>query len=251
MMGYINVETENFSSRVILGKHSETTPAASLDTNVTGVVLEGSYIEPKTFFDRLIDKANPDIQYKEVLELAKTSGMPIVAGEPAWKKSLYQEFRQHQLSTKESLLLVLFSLMSAHATNFLVKYAQEIEAGDSRVRWTNLCADLTVKTIPYMRINGPFKNLLMAQRVAALGDLQKSHGIKRPCIDIIVGVNHAKIVNALQMPEEDRLNSIAVNIANNIYVSSGSLRTINYMTYNSSRHKWVRNTFTDKRMKNF
>lgn len=246
-MSYINIETENCHARVILGRHSLTvTPEQIHGKTSKGLLLETSFTNHKDFFEKILGKKTPHQQYQDIVKFAQSLGIPLVAAEPTWNMDYYRFVDQS--SPVDKLFIILFHLMSVSASNQLLDYEGEVFATDQRVKRVKQCANLVRMTVPYMRINSGLKNYVMAQRVFAFADIQGATETQKPQLDLIVGINHVGVIDALTMDTEDRLVKILKDQNTARYIAPKQLALGHYCIYNPKRKKWEQKTFQDPKL---
>ncbi len=246
-MAYINIEAGGYSTRVILGAHDTTVPSKILQEGSTGIVLEGSFTNPKDFYDKILGKDTVAVQYHQVVDHAQRQRSSLIAAEPTWKMEYYQAFRD--MSFKDKLFLVVFGFLSKAASDELIAFEGEVSSDDPRLSKVRKWANLTSITVPYMRTNGPFKNHIMAQRLVAFSDSQKARGIRDPHLDLIVGANHVGVIDSLRMTTEERVRVIQENQHGRQYVTPQNLATGHFLVYDTKRNRWNPKTFQDSHLK--
>lgn len=246
-MAHISVDSESYSCRIILARHDKTVSPNELQPGSTGILLETSFTNPKHFAEHVLSKISPHIQYKEVVNYAQSLRIPLIAAEPLWSMEYYRLSRNFSL--KDKLFLVLFGYFSRSASNDLIGVPGEVPADDAKITKIKRYADLVSATVPYMRINGSFKNNMMAQRLTAFAEVQKAAGTKKPRLDLIVGANHIGVVNSLHMEPGMRVLKILDDNSGKQYVVPGNLAIGHYLVYNAARRVWNSKTFQDPKLK--
>lgn len=245
-MGYISLECENYSARIILGRHNEVTRAKQIRPTNSGILVEGFTDDPQIMFDRIVNGTDSDNQYSEIVDSAKNLKIPIVAAEPTWKPITI--FYTNRFSRKDSLIFIALGLISNFTADQLIKHEGEISSKDPKLVILKKLSDLTISYVPCMKLIGETRNFLMAQRTYALAENLHRLGVKNPQLDLVVGANHVGIIDSLRMEANNRVSEILNNRFCKALIEPADLPRIHGIQYNRFMDMWQRLIFEDSRL---
>lgn len=262
-MAYINLEFERADVRVILERHNKPITANQLPANCTGILEEGMFVHPFMITWSLsgeLDDSEYGNHHFNLIEQAKQTAIPIVSAEAPIKMAskFYTSFSHigKQGNPRERLILIANLLCTLPVLPFfyyLSNQEEEVTRGNLLFKALSQMLETTAGLYKFSGVEtldhgSSFRNLLLAQRTHAFADFQIASGLERPSLVLVVGSAHLRVVQALEMNQEERVR----NLLNSPYLNSYQdhyFHTGFFTRFDRSEEKWIRGTFEDPRLK--
>lgn len=248
-MAYIDRELEKVDFRVILGRHASVMNPKQLPAQATAVVIEGLYFRPKHFYSAIEDINDSggivSRQYPKIVERAKKTGIPIVAGEPLVEKPANLAI----IETEIDRAVTSFTRMHTFWGLLLFNVAGRVIAFNTNKFNQDSWASRHLKGFKtHFGAHGlslDLRDLIMAQRAWRFAEHQRSKGIERPLVTISCGALHFGVADKLLMVEAERLEAIKSHPTTCSYFTPTVLRRILYSQYNLASEAWKRGIVFD------
>lgn len=254
-MSFINVESDNFQFRLILGEHITPAETSQIQTGCTGIMFEGCFDSAILSYDVLtgsnyLSQYSILQQFEGIRKMAIEKAIPVGTAEPLItpRMSLYlaAETSRKGLDFFTSFWSnPLKAISDKIFIGGIAEVTDEIQMNDSKHKRIKEIASKFHVRRPHMFTEQ--RNFLMAARAYALAEFQsKNSDIDNPSVVIACGVLHIGIADALTLTQKERIRYIKGNSDITGCYQSDSLGQILYATYNPGRKRWRKQSFVDR-----